>query len=167
VASGSRPARTIFGHPVGEALIVAEKGLGAIASAIGCLAALWVRASGQPQVLRSLLHEALLDDPDNLVLRYLVHLVPVIAPGTALRLAAGLGVLAVLLAVEAVGFWLERPWAEMLIIVETAGLLPAELFDLVRHPRLPAAVTLAINLVILIYVARRYRKSHPRGEQAS
>jgi uncharacterized membrane protein (DUF2068 family) len=167
VASGSRTARTVLGRPVWQALIVAEKGVGALAAGAGSLAALWMRAAGRPEFLRGLMRGALLDDPDNLVLRYLVRLIPAIAPGLALRLAVGLGVLAVLLAVEAVGFWYERPWAELLIIVETAALLPAEVFDLTRHLRAPAVVTLVLNVLILLYVAHRYRKSHPRGEQPS
>ena len=158
--------KTIFGRPVWEALIVAEKGIGAVAAAVGALAALWVRAANRPAVLHSLLRGAILDDPDNLVLRYINRLVPTIAPGLALRLAVGLTLLAILLGLEAVGLWLERPWAELLIIVETGALLPAEMFDLARRPSLTTAATLALNVLILVYVAQRYRKNHPRGDPA-
>ncbi len=167
LAPGAGSTRTVFGRPVLEALIVAEKGLGALAAAGGSVAAIWVRATNHPAVLHTIVRQALTDDPDNVVLRYLTHLVPSIAPNVALGLAVGLGLLAILLAVEAVGFWYERPWAELLIIVETAAFLPAEIFDVIRYARPTSFLTLAINILILMYVARRYRKSGPRGERSS
>jgi uncharacterized membrane protein (DUF2068 family) len=167
LTSGSGSARTVFGRPLWSALIVGEKALGALAAAAGSVGAFWVRAAGHPAALRAVVREALSDDPDNVVLRYLLHLVPSIAPKLALGLAVGLGLLAILLAVEAVGFWFERPWAEMLIIVETAAFLPAEIVDVVRHLRPTAMITLAVNILILVYVARRFRRSNQKGEQPS
>ena len=167
MASGSGSARTIFGRPVLGALIVAEKAVGAVAAAGGSVAAIWVRATHHPTVLHTIVRQALATDPDNVVLRYLTRLVPSISPNVALGLAVGLGVLAILLAAEAIGFWNERVWAELLIIVETAAFLPAEIFDVVRYARATSFLTLAVNVLILIYVARRYRKSSPRGDQPS
>lgn len=167
MAWGSGSSRTVFGRPILEALIVAEKAVGALAAAGGSVAAIWVRATNHPAVLHTIVRQALATDPDNVVLRYLTHLVPSIAPNVALGLAVGLGLLAILLALEAVGFWYERPWAELLIIVETAAFLPAEIFDLARYARPTSFLTLGVNVLILIYVARRYRKTSPRGDHPS
>ncbi|WCO65797.1 DUF2127 domain-containing protein [Iamia majanohamensis] len=55
-------------------------------------------------------------------------------------------------AVEAVGLWLGRRWAEYLTFVATATLLPLEVFGLLDRPSPLKLLTLAVNLAIVVYL---------------
>jgi len=59
--------------------------------------------------------------------------------------------------VEAVGLWRERRWAEYLTALATAGLLPFEIYELVRRVSGLRVVALIVNLAVLAYlvVAKR------------
>ncbi len=59
--------------------------------------------------------------------------------------------------VEAVGLWLTRRWAEYLTFIATVLLVPLEVYELGRKPTALKALTLAINLAIVVYlmVAKR------------
>jgi uncharacterized membrane protein (DUF2068 family) len=67
--------------------------------------------------------------------------------------------------VEGIGLWMRKTWAEWLTTLFTASLIPFELWELVKHPpghRLPIAVTLFINLIIVAYLVwfiRRQQKT--------
>jgi uncharacterized membrane protein (DUF2068 family) len=67
---------------------------------------------------------------------------------------AGVGVaaFAVLEAVEMVGLWFARRWAEYLTFVATAALLPLEVYDLSSGVSALKIVTFAINLAIALYL---------------
>lgn len=66
-----------------------------------------------------------------------------------------------LFAVEGVGLWKGRHWAEWLTVVATSSLIPIELYELVRAPRLNALLVLALNVLILAYLIWRLRR--PNG----
>jgi uncharacterized membrane protein (DUF2068 family) len=166
--------RDVYGRPLAVALVTAEKVLGAVAAGAGGLLALAVHHLGT-DFLSDLVAAELRDDPHDIAARWLVHHLPHPAPGTALIAGLGLMALAVLLALEAAGFWYGRRWAEALIIVETAAFLPFEVWDIVRFGRLTSVIGLAANLLILVYVARVYRRRRtwavpdrggPSGERA-
>jgi hypothetical protein len=55
-------------------------------------------------------------------------------------------------AVEAVGLWLGRRWAEYLTFIATAALLPLEVFGLLDRPSPLKLLTLVINLAIVVYL---------------
>jgi uncharacterized membrane protein (DUF2068 family) len=59
---------------------------------------------------------------------------------------------AAVFAVEGVGLWMQRPWAEWLTVVITASLIPLELWELVHSPSLGAAAVLAANMLIVGYL---------------
>jgi len=73
-----------------------------------------------------------------------------------LEIAASVGfAYAVLFAVEGVGLWLQRVWAEYLTIVATTSFIPFEIYELARRftpIRLGALVT---NVVIVAYLVTR------------
>jgi uncharacterized membrane protein (DUF2068 family) len=71
----------------------------------------------------------------------------------------GLGVAAytVLLAVETVGLWYDRRWAEYLTFIETSVLLPYELYELTKGVSGFKVLTLVVNLTILVYLAAAHR----------
>src|ERR1700676_586715 len=71
-------------------------------------------------------------------------------------LAVTIAYTAVVLA-EGIGLWLRRAWAEWLTVIATSSLIPFELWELItRAPgrRLAIGATLALNLVIVWYLAR-------------
>lgn len=61
-------------------------------------------------------------------------------------------VYALLYAIEGIGLWLQKRWAEYLTIVATASLIPFEIWELTRGLSLLKAAALAINVVIVIYL---------------
>jgi len=67
---------------------------------------------------------------------------------------AGVGVVAfaVLEAVEMVGLWLTKRWAEYLTFVATAVLLPLEVYELSAGVSVLKLVTFVINLAIAVYL---------------
>jgi uncharacterized membrane protein (DUF2068 family) len=70
-------------------------------------------------------------------------------------LALGYGVLEF---VEGVGLWLDKLWAEYLTVIATSLLVPFEVYELVRKPSLVKAVGIAVNILIVLYLARRLHR---------
>jgi uncharacterized membrane protein (DUF2068 family) len=61
---------------------------------------------------------------------------------------------------EGIGLWLRRAWAEWLTVLATGSLIPFELWELITRPperRLAIGLTLALNLLIVWYLARLLR----------
>lgn len=61
-------------------------------------------------------------------------------------------------------------WAPWLVVIAGAGLVPAEIFELTRHPRVGRFMILLLNLAIIVYLVRRARRErrHPgRDERAA
>jgi uncharacterized membrane protein (DUF2068 family) len=69
---------------------------------------------------------------------------------------------AALFAIEGVGLWRERRWAEYLTVIATASFIPFEIFQLARHATPPRAAALGLNLLVVTYLI--YRLRHPYGE---
>jgi uncharacterized membrane protein (DUF2068 family) len=57
-------------------------------------------------------------------------------------------------AVEAFLLLSGKTWAQWIVIVGLAGLLPFEILSIVHHPRIGKFVVLAANLAIVAYLAR-------------
>lgn len=163
-AGRNAAARTLFGRPLPVVLVAAEKAIGAVAAAAGSLVGLLILVDGRLTALTRLMNAELAEDPHDLILTYLASRLPQVGPDLALSLAVGFAVFALLLAVEAVGFWFAQPWAEILIIIETGLLIPVEVYEILRTPQLLQVGSLAINVLIVAYVARRYAKSRARSE---
>ncbi len=60
--------------------------------------------------------------------------------------------------VEGTGLWLDRLWAEYLTVVATSLLIPFEVYELVRHPSALKAGGIAVNLLIVAYLAHLLRR---------
>jgi hypothetical protein len=65
---------------------------------------------------------------------------------------------AALFAVEGVGLWMSRRWAEYLTIIATSSFVPFEVYELVRHVTWPRIVTLVINLLVVAYLVVKVRR---------
>ena len=65
---------------------------------------------------------------------------------------------ALLFAVEGVGLWSGKRWAEYLTIVATASLVPFEIYELLQRVSWPRIATLAINLIVVGYLVWKVRQ---------
>ena len=85
-------------------------------------------------------------------------------PDSTLRLlVVGLFAYAVLEAVEAVGLWYARRWAEYLTFVATTILLVPEIYELSHGPTPTKIVALLINLAVVAYLLIAKRLFGLRG----
>jgi uncharacterized membrane protein (DUF2068 family) len=55
-------------------------------------------------------------------------------------------------AIEGIGLWMQRRWAEWLTVVITASLIPLELWELIHKPSLGAVAVLLANCLIVGYL---------------
>jgi hypothetical protein len=65
---------------------------------------------------------------------------------------------------EGVGVWFEQRWAEWLMVIATAGLVPLEIAHLAAHPTLAKVALVAGNAAVVWYLARvlRGKRAVPR-----
>jgi uncharacterized membrane protein (DUF2068 family) len=70
---------------------------------------------------------------------------------------------AAILALEAVGLWLARRWAEYLTFIETSVLVPFEVYELVHRLSALKVLTLIINLAVVAYLLISKRLFGIRG----
>ena len=81
------------------------------------------------------------------------------------------GVYTAVLLTEGVGLWLRKTWAEWLTVCATASLIPFELWQLLfgkHHNHLALLGATALNLVIVLYLARQLRNTRrARAAQAA
>jgi uncharacterized membrane protein (DUF2068 family) len=88
-----------------------------------------------------------------------LHLLNVATPRQVTLVGLASILYGLLFAVEGVGLWLERRWAEYLTIVATGALIPFELYELVKALTVTRALALAANVAAVIYLV--YRLRHP------
>ena len=69
-------------------------------------------------------------------------------------------VYATIFAVEGVGLWMRKLWAEWLTILVTGSLIPLELWELGHRPTLAKAAVLLANGAIVWYLIIQVRRSH-------
>lgn len=88
-------------------------------------------------------------------------------PGRLHLIGAVLAAYAVLQAVEAVGLWLGRRWAEYLTLISTSALLPLEVYELTRGITALKVVALVVNIAIVVYLLFAKRLFGLRGGAAA
>ena len=99
--------------------------------------------------------------------RFVDHLVDTLTTLTRRRTAAiGLGAIGYgsLFAVEGIGLWKGKRWAEYLTVIATSSLIPFEVYELARRITLVRVLALAINVAAVIYLV--YRLRHPRSDES-
>jgi uncharacterized membrane protein (DUF2068 family) len=100
-------------------------------------------------------------DPENSYLQALLARLLHVSEQQLAVSAVGAFVYAVIFAVEGVGLWYARAWAEYLTSITTASLLPLELYELITKASLTKWGLLFLNLGIVIYLVRRVsRRGH-------
>ena len=66
---------------------------------------------------------------------------------------------AALFAVEGIGLWMRRRWAEWLTTIITASLIPLELWELLHRPTLGKGVVTVVNAAIVWYLIWQLRST--------
>jgi uncharacterized membrane protein (DUF2068 family) len=59
---------------------------------------------------------------------------------------------AAVFAIEGIGLWMQRRWAEWLTTIITASLIPLEIWELIHRPSLGASAVLVANALIVGYL---------------
>jgi uncharacterized membrane protein (DUF2068 family) len=76
---------------------------------------------------------------------------------------------AALFAIEGIGLWMRRRWAEWLTTIITASLIPLELWELLQRPTVGKLVVTVVNVAIVWYLLRHVistRRTHAVAENA-
>ncbi|HEY6775618.1 MAG TPA: DUF2127 domain-containing protein [Thermoleophilaceae bacterium] len=74
---------------------------------------------------------------------------------------------AVLEAVEAVGLWMQKRWAEYLTLIATAALLPLEIYELTKGVTVLKLTALVVNVAVVVYLLFAKRLFGLRGGAAA
>lgn len=62
---------------------------------------------------------------------------------------------AILLGIEGVGLYLRRSWARWFTIGATSSLMPIEVYEIVREPRILRVAIFVLNVAVVVYLWRR------------
>ncbi|GAC1309004.1 MAG: hypothetical protein NVSMB10_15730 [Steroidobacteraceae bacterium] len=71
---------------------------------------------------------------------------------------------AAVFAVEGVGLWMRKRWAEWLTVIITASLIPPEIWELAHRPNIGKAAVVAVNSAIVVYLFWHVRARGRRCE---
>jgi uncharacterized membrane protein (DUF2068 family) len=157
VRPAKRPARPRKGTAVLVliALFKLLKGILLIAAGIGALKLL------HKDVFETVSHwvDILRVDPDNRFIHGLISRVLSISPKQLQAASVGTFVYAALLLTEGTGLLLRKRWAEYFTIITTAGLIPLEVYEIVRRVTAAKIAVLIINVAIVVYLIARVRRS--------
>jgi uncharacterized membrane protein (DUF2068 family) len=75
-------------------------------------------------------------------------------------------VYAAVFAVEGVGLWLEKRWAEWLTTIITASLIPLEAWEIILRPTIGKALILLANVAVVAYLIWHVRKNQAQRQAA-
>ncbi len=79
---------------------------------------------------------------------------------TLRSLYVGTVIYAALYLIEGFGLYFDRGWAEWLTVITTAGFLPVEVMEIVRHVTILRIVVCILNILMVIYLILRIRWRH-------
>jgi uncharacterized membrane protein (DUF2068 family) len=66
-------------------------------------------------------------------------------------------------AVEGIGLWMQKRWAEWLTTIITASLIPLEAWEMFFRPTIGKAVILLTNIAVVAYLVWHVRTRNPRN----
>jgi uncharacterized membrane protein (DUF2068 family) len=96
-------------------------------------------------------------DPNNHFIHTAIHKVMRIDRKKLEALGVGTFVYAAVFAVEGIGLLLAKRWAEYLTLGVTISFLPIEIYEIAREPSVGKAVTIVINVVVVVYLWLKLR----------
>lgn len=96
-------------------------------------------------------------DPGNRFLHGILVRIFRVTPKQLRALSVGTFIYAGLFATEGMGLLLRKSWAEYFVIMTTGLLIPLEIYELVRHFTFVKVAVMAVNVLIVVYLAVRVR----------
>jgi uncharacterized membrane protein (DUF2068 family) len=96
-------------------------------------------------------------DPGNRFIHGILVRIFRLTPKQLRELSVGTFFYAALFATEGVGLLLRKLWAEYFTIVTTGGLIPLEIYELVRHFTITKLAVTVVNVLIVWYLVARVR----------
>lgn len=148
--------RTLFGRPLGIALIVIQKSVWALVLVALSVALFTFHAQHITQPFQELFEGELAEDPHDLLATLAIHLVPKLSLQTELLLAVGAALYALLEVIEAWGLWRLLLWVELLTVFETCVFLPYEVWDFFHQLSVLKVLSFIINVLVVWYLFTRY-----------
>ena len=97
-------------------------------------------------------------DPENRFIHRLFVKLAQIDDRKLEAISAGSFFYATLLAVEGVGLWMEKRWAEYLTVIATASFIPLEIYEIVERLTVTRVLLLAFNIGVVIYLIKKLRE---------
>ncbi len=79
-------------------------------------------------------------------------------PRTLAFSGIGAGVYAIVTAIEAVGLWLEKRWAHILVVGLVGISIPPEIYELVKGITPVKFIVFVLNILVLWYLIRNFPK---------
>ena len=73
---------------------------------------------------------------------------------------------AAVFAVEGIGLWLEKRWAEWLTTIITASLIPLEAWEIILRPTIGKLLILLANVAVVAYLVWHVRKTQAERQAA-
>ena len=71
---------------------------------------------------------------------------------------------AAVFAVEGVGLWMEKRWAEWLTVIITSSLIPLELWEIFLRPTVGKVLILLANVAVVAYLVWHVRSRNRAGQ---
>ncbi|GFE67713.1 DUF2127 domain-containing protein [Chroococcus sp. FPU101] len=136
--------------------IVIYKGLAAVLLTVTAISLLFL--SFQQQLLINLSETYMLEDK-LIFLEWLLKKAISTQPRTLELTGIVTSLYAVVTAVEAIGLWYEKAWAELLVIGLVSISIPLEIYELSKGFTLIKFAIFIINVLILVYLIYYFRKS--------
>ena len=96
-------------------------------------------------------------DPDNRYVHRLLERIFNITPRQLKALSIGTFFYAALFAVEGIGLWMRKRWAEYVTVITTSLFIPLEIYEIFHHVTLTRVVVTVVNLLIVWYLILRLR----------
>lgn len=136
--------------------IVIYKGLAAVLLTVTAISLLFL--SFQQQLLINLSETYMLEDK-LIFLEWLLKKAISTQPTTLKLTGLITSLYAVVTAVEAIGLWYEKAWAELLVIGLVSLSIPLEIYELSKGITFIKFAIFIINVLILVYLIYYFRKS--------
>jgi uncharacterized membrane protein (DUF2068 family) len=97
------------------------------------------------------------DDPHSHVLYSTLEKILTVSQVQLRALRIGVLVYAGLYGTEGVGLLFDKPWAEWMTVVTTAGFIPLEIYEIFHGPGWGKVLLLVFNIAALVYICFRLR----------
>jgi uncharacterized membrane protein (DUF2068 family) len=103
--------------------------------------------------------------PGNHLIEHLLERVLTIDKRQLVVAGIVLLIYATMFLIEGVGLLLLMHWAEWMTVITTSGLIPIEIFEMIRRPSWLKALAMAVNIGIAIYLFEHVRREAAEGHR--